>query len=225
MYCYGDLSGMKKIKARSCKLLNADQSLRLMALFKVFRTHFPKQIQYHFGPRPDAEEAVPDGGDIVSPVSDAELDGTFEGEDDLNEDVPPELAFTRQLAEEIAENTYNDSDCNMSQLQKNLISLIIGQKSVEMHMLAQLASMDADRFRNHYDNIFNGDCIVELEHIDIVEAGELIRRSRKIQLAFREAQEFENNFVKVKSKIPKTFFHRKAVHISTKMKAMTFVMH
>ena len=85
--------------------------------------------------------------------------------------------------------------------------------------------MNADGIRNHYDDIFNGDCVIELEHIDIVEAGEVIRRSRKIQLAFREAQEFENNFVKVKSKIPKTFFHRKAVHISTKMKAMIFVVH
>ena len=65
---------------------------------------------------------------------------------------------------------------------------------------------------------------VELSRDDINEAAESVRRSRKIFLAFVEAKEFENNFLKTKSKIPKTFFRSMNVPITNARKAMLFAV-
>ena len=40
-----------------------------------------------------------------------------------------------------------------------------------------------------------------------------------------DAQEFEHNFVKHKSKIPKTYYHQAKIEISLEQKAMIFVLH
>ena len=211
---------MEKIEPKSCKRLNAELSQRIMAFFQIFRENFPKQVQYHFGILPNDDVPEGDDEDIVTPVSDNQLSEVFEREEDIKENIPPKLQFLRQVAQDMAEKTYTDGDCSIEQLTKNLISLI-GQKSVEMHMLANLASMNSDEIRAHYTKICTeDDGAVELDRIDIVEAAEVIRRSRTILLAFKEAQEFENNFIKHKAKIPKTYFHRKAVQISNKKKAM-----
>ena len=130
-----------------------------------------------------------------------------------------------QNAEEIAEKTYTDGDSSREQVTKNLTSLI-SKKSVEMNLLAVLASKTCDEIETHFNDIFGNNAgRVELERIYILEGAELVRRSRQIYLAFREAVEFESNFIKAKSKIPRTYFHRRAINISTMCKAMIFSLH
>ena len=95
-----------------------------------------------------------------------------------------------------------------------------------MHMLAKLCTLDCEQLRDYYTNIFEqrGEVAV-ISRLDLTEAAELVRRSRKIFLAFQETREFEENFIKLKSKIPRTFFLRTAIPISTVKKAMIFVLH
>ena len=215
---------------RSCKRLNAELSRRLLTFFKIFRDNAPKKLQYHFGFLPNdglPDDDIPQGNNdlIVKPISNDELKNVFDQEEDVKENITPKLLFLYQTAKEIAESTFTESDCSIKQLTKNLISLI-GQKSVEMNLLAKLASMTSDQIQTSFDKLFSEvEPRVELDEIDIVEAAELIRRSRMILMAFQEAQEFENNFVKVKSKIPRTFFHRRALNISTMTNAMIYVLH
>ena len=86
--------------------------------------------------------------------------------------------------------------------------------------------MNCDQLRDYYTNILdNRDGVVLIARLDLSEAVELVRRSRKIILAFQEAREFEENFLKLKSKIPRTYFYRGAIQISTLKKAMVFVLH
>ena len=93
-------------------------------------------------------------------------------------------------------------------------------------LLGNLAGKTAPELQTYFDDLFlNHAGRVELDRVDILEAAELVRRSRQISVAFREAQEFETNFIKVRSKIPRTFFHRRAINISTMTKAMIFVVH
>ena len=66
--------------------------------------------------------------------------------------------------------------------------------------------------------------MIELDVEDIKEAAECIRRSRKIIMALRDANEFEENFIKVKSKIPKTFFQSSKVNNSMIEKVMIFIL-
>ena len=66
--------------------------------------------------------------------------------------------------------------------------------------------------------------MIELDVEDIKEAAECIRRSRKIIMALRDANEFEENFIKVKSKIPKTFFQSSKVNNSMIEKVMIFTL-
>ena len=50
-------------------------------------------------------------------------------------------------------------------------------------------------------------------------------RSRKVLIALIGAQEFEKNFIKLRKKIPETFFLRQSVELTTMRKAMVFVQH
>ena len=95
-----------------------------------------------------------------------------------------------------------------------------------MRTLANLCSMNCDELTVHYSNIFNDhDGTVSLERADLKEAAELILRSRRITLTFREAQQFEEHFIKVKSKIRKTFYTRATFEFSNVKKAMIYVLH
>ena len=128
-YCYADLSGMEKIKMKSCRALNAELTKRLEAFFIIFRHQFPKKLHYHFSALendgiPEDEKHGNDDGNIVEPMSDEHINGVFDQEVDVKEDVPPKLAILRQAAEEIAETTYTDVDSSMMQLTNNLISII-----------------------------------------------------------------------------------------------------
>ena len=66
---------------------------------------------------------------------------------------------------------------------------------------------------------------IDLCRVDITKAAECVCRSRKIFQAFNEAKEFEENFLKVQSKIPKTYFVRTNLSITTAIKAMIFTVH
>ena len=106
------------------------------------------------------------------------------------------MQLLHKLATEIAEETFSQCVDSPVQFQNNLVSLI-GQKSVEMSMLANLASMTCVELKNHYETTR-----LQIQRIDLLEAAELVRRSRKIIIALREAVDFEENFTKAKSKIP-----------------------
>ena len=55
-----------------------------------------------------------------------------------------------------------------------------------MNLLAKLASMTSDQIQTSFDKLFSEvEPRVELDEIDIVEAAELIRRSRMILMAFQ----------------------------------------
>ena len=60
------------------------------------------------------------------------------------------MQLLHELATEIAEETFSESDTSTQQLERNLVSLI-GQKSVEMNMLANLVSMKCDELKTHYE--------------------------------------------------------------------------
>ena len=167
----------------------------------------------------NAESGVPE------PVNDGRLDDIFAADDVQNDDRQPMLTYLKLLATRVAEETYSHVDGSLSQLERNLNSLI-GQKSVEMNMLAKLCSMNCDQLTTYYTNVLNNqDGIVLLERIDLQEAAELVLRSRMITVVFREAQEFEEHFIKTKSKIPRTFFARGIVELSSVKKAMIYVLH
>ena len=200
---------------------------RMMTFFTIFRQQNPKKLQYHFGENiPDVEnpnERPPDG--MPAPISNDQMNNIFEGEDIVEPNIPQNLKFLQDVALDIAEDTFNESDCTVTQLTRNLISLI-GQKSVEMNMLSRFITMNCDELMNYYTNIFNNHAgIVQLEKIDIEEAAESVRRSRKIILSFREAREFEENFIKNRSRIPKSYFVRTELPLTKLNKAMIFVVH
>ena len=128
------------------------------------------------------------------------------------------------MATQIAEETITDADTSMLQLSKNLISLI-SQKSAEMNLLHCLLSNTSEMLQEYFTDIFtHHQGRVELCREDINEAAESIRRSRKISIAFNEAQDFEDNFLKLQSKIPKNFFIRTNVNNTTETKAMIFTV-
>ena len=78
-----------------------------------------------------------------------------------------------------------------------------------MHMFAKLCTLNCDELRIYHADLFNNaDGTVVIERIYIKEASELILRSRKIMLAFSEAQEFEKKFLRLRRKIPASFFFR-----------------
>ena len=111
------------------------------------------------------------------------------------------------------------SAASTQQLERNLVSLI-GQKSVEMSMLANLVSMNCDELKTHYETTR-----LQIQRIDLLEAAELVRRSRKIIIALREAVEFEENFTKVKSKIPKALYLKTTIAVTRLKKAMIYALH
>ena len=154
------------------------------------------QMVYHFG---ESEEIVEDHkDDIGDALSDEQMNEVFDRNDYVNEDASPKLKLLWELAKNVAEETYTEADTSMEQLEKNLVS-VIGQKSVEMNLLATLASRAPEEIMNYYDKIFKEHgAKVELDSQDIIEAVECVRRSRKIFMALQEAAEFVVNFMKQK---------------------------
>ena len=89
-----------------------------------------------------------------------------------------------------------------------------------MSMLANLASMTCVELKNYYETTR-----LQIQRIDLLEAAELVRRSRKIIIALRKAVDFEENFTKAKSKIPKAFFLKTTIAVSPLKKAMIYALH
>ena len=143
-----------------------------------------------------------DGG-MPQPLSDEKMNEVFDGEDVKDDDDYPNLQYMSISARQIAEETYCSVDCSIHQLERNLKSLI-WQKSTEMHMLGKLCSMTSVELRNYYSNQHEGKVMITRR--DLTEAAELVRRSRKIFIAFQEARKFKENVIKMRSKIPRSFF-------------------
>ena len=159
------------------------------------------------------------------PVTDVMLNNIFGGDVVRNVNESDNFRYLKSLAGQIADQTYSDYDTSVEQLGRNLKSLI-GQKSVEMHMLGKLCTMNCDELRTYYADRFNNhDGRIFIESIDITEAGELVLRSRKIMMALIEAQEFEKNFIRLRKRIPETFFLRQSMVLTRIRKAMVFVLH
>ena len=121
-----------------------------MSFFKVMRENHPVSINFHFGRAAGELEQRPAGEeqDFGNHVSTERLNQVFDGKDyEIDNDLP-KLLLVHELARKIAEETYTDVDDNMAQLEMNLIS-VIGQKSVEMNLLACLATMNPEEIENH----------------------------------------------------------------------------
>ena len=197
-----------------------------MTFFSIFREQDPNILKYHFGEYIPNDENPPgeNQNGIPAPVSNDQLNEIFDGDDVVEDNVSPNLKFLQDIALEMAHDTYTESDCSLDQLQTNLISLI-GQKSVEMNMLSHFVSMTCGELQDYYNTIFNDhDGRIQLERIDIVEASEIVRRSRKIVWALNEVNEFEKNFQKLNPKIPKSYFVKAGVMISSLKKGMIFAV-
>ena len=227
MYAYGDVSGMKKLRPKSCKTLNASLRRRLVAFFKIIRDNHPKHLIFHFGVAGNLGEQhddIANEGVIGNSVSIDELDDIFTAEDYDNVNDPEKLKLLHQLAKTISEETYTEADCSVAQLENNLVS-IIGQKAAEMNLMASLAIRNPEELTRYYSTIFNNNgSKIELDIEDIKESAESIRRSPKIFMALREGDEFEKSFIKCKSKILKSFFMSSKVNISSIEKVMIFTL-
>ena len=68
---------MRKLKLRSCKLINSTLATRLMALFSVVRDNHPKQLIFYFGDALGNMEVADAPDDFGATVSDEQLDESY----------------------------------------------------------------------------------------------------------------------------------------------------
>jgi len=230
-YAYADTSGVSDIPVRNCTVLSKVLKQRLLAMFRIFREHHPQILKFVFSLEnaPDVNEGddlVADNDDVIDDVHDGDLDIMFDGlgNGDGNE-ILPKLMVLRKFAKEIAQQTHTEADSSTEQLEKNLRSLI-GQKAVEFNLLGSLVSRSALQIREYYTNVFTEHHgRIELDECDITEASHTVRRSRRIFQAFLEAEEFEENFLRHKSKMPKAFFIKRNLSLPPLSLAMIFALH
>ena len=92
-----------------------------MTIFNIFRENESKVIEYHFGEGLGNDElpAVNEQNPGPPSISNEQLNAIFDGKDVVEPDVPRNLQFLRNVAIEIAEKTYTDSDCSLPQLHTN----------------------------------------------------------------------------------------------------------
>ena len=227
-YCYADYGGMDSIPRRSCRDLNRTLKKRLQTLFTVIRHHHPLILKFNFGEFENELEDVQDDGifDIIGGqnLHEEGLSLVFNNEKRCDTNLSDDLIYLRGLAKDIATETLHENDTSIRQLTQNLIS-IIGQKSAEMNLLHSVLSRDDASLKTYLTNIFvEKRGLITLNRADINEAAASVRRSRMILLAFNEAKEFEENFHKIRSKIPKTYFSRTDIPITNAIKAMIFTV-
>ena len=68
-----------------------------MTFFTIFRTQSPKVLKYHFGVVPRNNEN-PNDDPRPEPISDDQTSEIFEGEDVVQENVPPNLKLLNDIA-------------------------------------------------------------------------------------------------------------------------------
>jgi hypothetical protein len=127
-------------------------------------------------------------------------------------------------AQTIAEETVTDKDSQLDQLQQDLVS-IIGQKTAEMHLIAILFDYTASELATFFDTIFSSpDPTVYLTPTDVKEATYLVRTSRHIFHPIVDAYEFESNFRRKRSRMPKTYFLKATATLTTGDRADIFAL-
>ena len=196
-------------------------------MFRTFRGASPNILKFVFNREAAEQRRVAEEEEkvqFVMPVmSDDQVRTTFDGRGrGDNHNYGTKLKLLLQFARDIADDTISDADTSVDQLAKNLRS-IIGQKAAEMNLLYSLVTRDSQEIKTYYEDIFEHHMgYEELCTRDIEEAGELVRRSRQIFLAFMAANQFEETFTKYRSKIPKPFFMRSNMLLPKKTQAMIF---
>ena len=172
------------------------------------------------------DEDVVDDGELIDDVNEGDLDIMFDGlGNGESVEIHPKLTMLRERAKEIAQETYTEADGSMEQLEKNLRSLI-GQKAVEFNLLASLIIRTSAQLRDYYSTVFGeNQGKIELDECDITEAYHAVLRSRKIFQAFLEAEDFQQNFLRQKCKMPKSYFLKKNLALPSKRLAMIFSLH
>ena len=138
---------------------------------------------------------------------------------------PPLLTLVKSLAVDIVKNTMTTKDSTLMQETQNLVSLI-GQKSAEMYLINLLIEKEAPELTTFLDNVFtSNDGIIILNEVDIREGAHLVQVSRTIWQVLVEADEFESNFCRLNSRIPKHFFSSKQNMLTLGEKADIFALH
>ena len=134
------------------------------------------------------------------------------------------MKLLKQYAKTIAEETHTDKDSHLDQLYADLIS-IIGQKAAEMHFIIILVEKTESELTTYFDDIFStANCSTNISDVDIKQAADLVRTSREVFKAIVDADEFERNFCRQRSRMPKTYFLKETTSLSTEDKADIFVL-
>ena len=117
-----------------------------------------------------------------------------------------------------------EKDSNRDQLYADLIS-ILGQKAAEMYFINVLVEKTEAQLTTYFDDIFSTpNCSTKISDTDIKEAADLVRTSREVFKAIVDADEFERNFCRQRSRMPKTFFLKSTTGLSTEDKADIFAL-
>ena len=226
---FADITGMSDIPRISCQELNKDMSDRVLSFHQVCRTHYPKHLKFHFGGNIDNDDDNPSPLSAIlrarRGVNDADLRTIFTGEGTAaSANDPPLLTLLKTLAADIVRKTITEKDSTMLQETNNLVSLI-GQKSAEMYLINLLIEKEVQDLTDFLDNVFTShDGNILLNEVDIREGANLVEVSRTIWQIMIEAEQFERNFCRKNSRIPKSYFSKKHM-LSMADKADIFAIH
>ena len=206
---YSDCSGMDDISRVSCSELNAELADKVLTLHNICRKHEPKRLKLSFGPSIAMNDGQGNPLKVMlnekSELQDQDLRSIFTGEGTASSINDPNLlTLMRNMARAIVEKTITDKDSSVAQETKNLVS-ILGQKAAEMNLINNIVERNLEEITEYYETVFNSDDVtIELQYADIREACHLVETSRLIYQTLIEADEFESNFCKKNSRIPKT---------------------
>ena len=205
---YSDCSGMDDISRVSCSELNAELADKVLTLHNICRKHEPKRLKFSFGPSigiDGQENPLKVMLNEKSELQNQDLSSIFTGEGTASSMNDPNLlTLMRNMARARGEKTITDKDSSVAQETKNLVS-ILGQKAAEMNLINNIVERNLEEITEYYETVFNSDDVtIELQNADIREACHIVETSRLIYQTLIEADEFESNFCKKNSRIPKT---------------------
>ena len=198
-------------------------------MFQIFRSAYPLQLKYIFKARNIQlnNAAARNLPNVLQKdeTGQADMDHIFDESNRADKvQANEKLVLLRNYAQDIAETTYTESDSSVSQLAKNLRS-IIGQKAAEMNLLASLLSRTSQQLRTYYGTIFGNQQGFEvLTTTDISEAAEAVRRSRLIFVTHLDSVSYEYNFVRGNKRLSKIFSPASTSHLSKEIKAQIFTL-
>ena len=221
---------MGHLRRFPCTELNEQMKRKVLIMHDVFRKHFPKQLKLHFGINEEAMvEAKDEFCNLLDDSGGLQDDGLnllFSGDGIaalLNDS--PKLQLLKELALEIAKKSMTEKDSKDEQVARNLV-FIIGQKAAEMHLVNVLVGKSVNDLETYFDTAFilnNG--VIELDEVDIREGAWLVEVSRNVFKCLVEAEDFENNFCKHRSRMPRTYFKSCNGTLTMDDKADIFTVH